>query len=218
MESTNWRVIKGAQVLGKDRKLIGEVFAHAAAPDGYFWVNQHPLFRKKTESAAEDDLAVPPELIGEVTDGWSKSVRLTVSRDEFLALPQRWQVERMAAGQPVAQTFGEQFRRGFAQGRAIDGSGTDNAQANWDRIVRAIHGTPIKTPPPRNVLSSYESALAEMVALQEKRRELIELFGALPPEMEELFAAQRKEIRDRNLAQVRRDAEELMGTGVPDGR
>lgn len=114
---------------------------------------------------------------------------LTITTREFLLLPYAWQYKQ-----------------------------TLDAMTPRERIAARFSGkpysfdTPPKSPVTRTVLSTYEEVLAEMVALQEQRHTFLEQFGELPPEMEQLFAARRQEIRDRGLATLRQSAKAAMGT------
>lgn len=168
MQSNNWRVTKNDSVFASNGWVsfgVGTVRENACAPDEFFWASQHPFFELKGDK--HDDIAVPHDVIGQIA---GLKITLTITRDEFLALPQRWQIER-------------------------------------DPEV----GTHRQPPPTRSVRSAIEEGIHEMASIEKMRQELIAEYGTPSPEMEELFAAHRKQVRDRRLAQLERELSVMMG-------
>lgn len=205
MQSNNWRVIKDGSLRSGEGGLIGIVRENACPPDEFFWASQHPFFGLKGNR--HDDIAVPHDVIRQVS---GKTVTLTITRDEFLALPQRWQIERAKTHPDGPQTPVERFMDGFRQGQMM---GTPA----WRPMVGSEpHVEPAENKP-RTVLSAYEAAIEEMASVERMREEMIAQHGKLSPEMEELFGEYRKAVRIRAQAQFEREASELMGTAVHHG-
>lgn len=64
---------------------------------------------------------------------------------------------------------------------------------------------------PRTVRSAVEQGIREMASVETWRAALIAEHGELSPEMEELFAAYRRQVKDRRLAQLERELAAMMG-------
>lgn len=215
MQPNNWRAIKGNRVFAGGSSPVGFVRESACAPDEYFWTNQHPLLGQRGNQP--DDVAVPGAAIADASGG---RIRLSITRRELLALPQRWQGE-IPVFDMQPQTAMERFAAGFRYGRRL--GEPDIEPPAMDRFSEEFqYGQrmdepeiapvqPVADKPRTTVRSALEDGIAELEAIERRRMNLLVEYGTIPPEMDELFTAHRKQVKDRRLAQLERELSEMIG-------
>lgn len=87
---------------------------------------------------------------------------------------------------------------------------------NYGRIERVFGlpesgGQPAK---PRTVRALLEDGIGELASVAEWHEQMVARHGELSSEMEELFDAYRRAVRDRSLSRFERELVEIMGMEV----